>query len=321
MKRQFGAALVAAILLFSTIALAKPRVITINQFVEHPSLDAVRQGFQDYLNEEMEDIHFIVHNAQANMATTGQIARQQVGEDADIVVALATPSAQNCVQAMAGAPEERKRPVLFIGITDPVKAGLVADLDNPPPLVTGVSDRLPVDRQVAMIREFIGPFTRLGYLYNPGEANSQAVLEQLKELATKEKFTVVEATATTTAGVYQAAGSFAGKVDAVFVSTDNTVISGLEALLKVAEQAKFPVFTADLDSVKRGSVASLGIDYYLHGRQGGAMAKKILNGVKPSQLPVEFQQQLELHVNISAAAAMGVTPPAEMVSRAARVYQ
>lgn len=323
MKKKICAALLAVGLILGSAGavLAKSQTVSINQFVEHPSLDAIRQGLQDYLKEQGMDVNYIVHLAQANMATSGQIGRQQVGEKADLIVAIATPSAQSSVQAMEGAPGDMKRPVLFAGITDPVVAGLVKDVAHPPELVTGISDRLPLDLQLAMIREFMGPFKKLGYIYNPGETNSKAVLEELKALADKEDFEVVEATASKTADVYQAANSLAGRVDAVFVATDNTIVAGIEALVKVAQDADFPLFTADVDSVKRGSAASLGMDYYEHGRQAGAMAEKILKGMKPGDLPVEFQEKLELRINLPSAQAMGVTPPREMLDRATKVYK
>ena len=308
-------------LIFTLVSGAMAAVVSINQFVEHPSLDAIRKGMEDYLKEKKVDVRFIYHNAQANMGTAAQIAKQQIGEEADIIVAIATPSAQACAQLISKAPADMQRPLVFSGITDPVGAGLVANLEHPGGFVTGSSDRLPLERQVAMIRDFIGPFKSLGIVYNAGEANSKTVVAELKVLAAKEGFTLVEATASKTADVYQAGKSLAGRVDAVFVPTDNTIVAALESLTKVFSQAKVPLFTADVNSVVRGSVASLGIDYYQQGRQTGEIVEKILQGTKAGDIPVSFMKKLDLYINLAAAKSMGIAPPQQILDDATKVYK
>jgi putative ABC transport system substrate-binding protein len=145
--------------------------ISVSQFVEHPALDAVLRGFQDYLKEKEIEVEYTVHNAQANMGTATQIAQQMVGEKADLLVAIATPSAQTCVQALNKAPADLKRPFLFTAVTDPVAAGLVKDLQRPDPGITGVSDLLPVEEHIKMVLSFTGDIKTLGLLYNAGEVS------------------------------------------------------------------------------------------------------------------------------------------------------
>ncbi|MGB3223746.1 MAG: ABC transporter substrate-binding protein [Desulforhopalus sp.] len=320
--------LLTAVLLFTSISLqgvvgftADTTTISVSQFVEHPALDAVLKGFQDYLKEKGIDAEYNIHNAQANMGTAAQIAQQMVGEKADLLVAIATPSAQTCVQALSKAPAELKRPFLFTAVTDPVAAGLVKDLQQPDPGITGVSDLLPIEEHIRMVLSYNPDIKKLGLLYNAGEANSKATIAAIKALSNKLGFETVEATASKTADVYQAAKSLVGRADAIFIPTDNTIISALESVIKVGVQNKLPVFAADVDSVKRGAVAAMGFDYYKHGYQTGALAERILNGEKPETIPVEFQKDLQLHINANYSKQMGITPPEALLSRATKIYQ
>ena len=171
-----------------------------------------------------------------------------------------------------------------------------------------------------MVMEFKSGIKRLGVMYNAGEANSKAVIATINELSDEMGFKVVEATAAKTADVYQAAKSLVGRVDAVFIPTDNTIISALESVLKVGVQNKLPIFAADIDSVERGAVAAMGFDYYKHGYQTGAMAEKILKGASPATIPVEFQKDLQLQINAVYSEKMGVAPPQALLDKATKVY-
>lgn len=311
----------ALICLYPPLALAAPVKISVNQFVEHPALDAVLKGFQDYLKEHNIQAEYKVHNAQANMGTASQIGKQMIGEKADLLVAIATPSAQASVQALHKAPADLKRPLLFTAVTDPVAAGLVDAFDKPSRYITGVSDLLPLDKHLEMVLTYKPDIKRLGVLYNAGEANSKATVARIKEMSSTMGFKVVEATAAKTADVYTAAKSLVGKSDAIFIPTDNTIVSALESVLKVGMQNKLPVFAADVDSVERGAVAAMGFDYYKHGYQTGAMARKIIEGASPESLPVEFQEELQLQINLKTAAAMGAPAPDVLVKKATKIYE
>lgn len=302
-------------------AFAETKVISVNQFVEHPALDAVLKGMQDSLKEQGVDVKYNVHNAQANMGTATQIAKQMIGEKADMLVAIATPSAQATAQALQKAPANMKAPLLFTAVTDPVSTGLVKDLNKPGGNITGVSDLLPLEKHIEMVLTFNPSIKTLGYLYNAGEVNSKVLLPKLEAISKEKGFKVVEATASKTADVYQAAKSLVGRVDAVFIPTDNTIISALESVVKVGVQNKMPVFAADVDSVKRGAVAAMGFDYYQHGVQTGLMAKRIFEGAKTADTPVEFQDKLELHINKQYAEKMGITPPQALLEKATKIYE
>lgn len=321
MKRAFSIGMALCVtLILATQLYAKGYTISVNQFVEHPALDAVLLGMQDYLKEHEIEAEFKVHNAQANMPTANQIAQQMIGEKADLLVAIATPSAQACAQALKKAPEDLKRPFLFTAVTDPVAAGLVDDLNAPGGLISGVSDLLPVKKHLEMVMQYKPSIKKLGVMYNAGEANSKATVESIKNLSEEMGFKVVDATAAKTADVYQAAKSLVGRVDAVFIPTDNTIVSALESVLKVGVQNKLPIFAADVDSVERGAVAAMGFDYYKHGYQTGAMVEKVLKGASPATMPVEFQKELQLQINAKYSKMMGIEPPQELLDKATKVY-
>ena len=300
---------------------AEPVVISVSQFVEHPALDAVLKGFQDYMAEKQVDVSYNVHNAQANMATANQIGHQIMGEKPNMILAIATPTAQACAQALKKSPHMQKTPMLFTAVTDPISAGLVKDLKKPGANITGVSDMLPVGKHLAMVKEFLPGLKRLGFLYNAGEVNSKILVPLFKAEGQKIGVEIVEATVSKSSDVYQAVKSLVGKADAVFIPTDNTVVSALESAIKVCAQNKLPLFNADVDSVKRGSIAAMGFDYYQHGYQTGALAQRILKGADPAATPVETQEKLQLHINKQAALKMGVKIPAALLSKADKTYE
>lgn len=308
------------IFMFVTQVHAKNYKISVNQFVEHPALDAVLQGIQKYLKDNNVAVEYKIHNAQANMPTANQIAQQMVGEKSDLLIAIATPSAQACVQALKKAPADLKRPFIFTAVTDPVAAGLVTNLVKPGGDVTGVSDLLPVKKHLEMVLQYKPGIKKLGVMYNAGEANSKSTVESINALSKEMGFIVVDATASKTAEVYQAAKSLVGRVDAVFIPTDNTIVSALESVIKIGIQNKLPIFAADVDSVKRGAVAAMGFDYFKHGYQTGAMVEKVLQGASPANIPVEFQKDLQLQINTKYSRMMGLEPPQALLDMATKVY-
>lgn len=320
MKKSALLLLCVLILSIPALGFAQPHRISVSQFVEHPALDAVLKGFQDYMREHQIEVVYQVHNAQANMATAGQIGNQIMGEAPDLILSIATPSSQACAQALKKSPHMQKTPLLFTAVTDPVKAGLVKDLQTPGANITGVSDMLPVDKHLAMVMTFLPRMKKLGFLYNAGEVNSKTLVPLFRAEGQKLGFELVEATISKTSEVYQAVKSLVGKVDAVFIPTDNTVVSALESAIKVCEENNLPLFNADVDSVKRGSIAAMGFDYYKHGYQTGALAERILKGADPAVTAVETQKELELHINLKAARNMGVSVPEALKAKADKVY-
>jgi len=260
-----------------------------------------------------EGFRFEYQSAQGNPGTAVQIARQFVGQSPDVIVPISTPSAQAVVSAA------RDIPVVFTAVTDPLGAQLVRDMEKPGRNVTGLSDLSPVADHLALIREILPNAKHLGFPYNPGEPNSTTLLELVRKLAPEHGFAIVEAPATRSADVQGATRGLVGRVDAVYVPTDNTIVSALEALLAVGAQNKLPIFSADTDSVQRGAIATIGFNYYQVGRQTGQIVARILKGERPGDIPVRTAQGTDLYVNPKAAQAMGVTIPEAVTARASKV--
>ena len=319
-KFAFGAALVAASLTTATMAYAtETKHVAITQIVEHPALDSVRQGVQDVLAESGfkagENLEWEYQSAQGNPTTAAQIAKKFAGNNPDVIVAIATPSAQAMVASA------RNSNIIFSAVTDPVGAKLVKAWDQPSPKVSGVSDLTPVDKHMGLVKQIVPTAKKLGVIYNPGEANSVSLVDLVKTHAPEHGMEVVEAASPKSADVQTAMRSLVGKVDAVYLPTDNTVISALEGIIKIAEQTDIPVIAADTDSVKRGAIAALGFNYYDVGRQTGGMVVEVLNGKAPGDLAVQGVDKTELYLNPKAAEAMGASIPEALLSQAKEIIE
>ncbi|NQE50957.1 MULTISPECIES: ABC transporter substrate-binding protein [Herbaspirillum] len=315
-------ALVAALSLAAVCAapaMAAEKSVAVTAIVEHPALDAIRDGVKDELKEEGFDagknLKWEYQSAQGNTGTAAQIARKFIGDKPDVIVAIATPSAQAVVAATKSIP------VVYSGVTDPVAAQLVKDWKPSGTNVTGVSDLLELDKQVDLIKRVVPKAKRVGMVYNPGEANSAVVVKALKELLAKSGMTLVEAAAPRSVDVGSAAKSLIGKVDVIYTNTDNNVVSAYEALVKVGDDAKIPLVASDTDSVKRGAIAALGVNYYDLGRQTGKVVGRILKGEKPGDIASATSSKLELFVNTAAAQKQGVTLAPELVNSAKTVIK
>jgi len=311
-------------------ASAQDKSVAVTAIVEHPALDAVRDGVQAALKEAGyeagKNLKWQYQSAQGNTGTAAQIARKFVGDKPDAIVAIATPSAQAVVaiatpSAQAVVAATKNVPVVFSAVTDPVAAKLVTSWDASGTNVTGVSDLLALDKQIDLIKRVVPGAKRVGMVYNPGEANSVVVVNQLKELLPKHGMSLVEASAPRSVDVGSAARSLIGKADVIYTNTDNNVVSAYEALVKVGQEAKLPLVASDTDSVKRGGIAALGINYRDLGEQTGRMVVRILKGEKPGDIKPETSTKLELFVNPGAAEKQGVKLSDELVKSAAEVVK
>ncbi|ESU31609.1 ABC transporter substrate-binding protein [Bacillus sp. 17376] len=290
--------------------------IGITQIVEHPSLDATREGFiaalKDAGYEEGKNLKLDYQNAQGDMNNNASIAQKLVSDKNDLILAIATPSAQAAVQATKDIP------ILFSAITDPVSAELVQSLEKPGGNTTGTSDTHPdaIKNTIAAIKKFIPEAKKVGIIYNNGEPNSVINVKNAKEAIKEAGLEAVETTISTSSEVKQAAESMVGRVDVLYIPKDNTVVAALESVIAVANDKDIPTFSGDGDSVKRGTFASYGFDYHDLGYTTGKMAVEILKGKKPSEIPVGFPENLELIVNKKAAKEEGITLTEEMLKDA-----
>jgi len=322
--------LISSICLVLVLALAVPLVsgcgptmeykIGLTQFATHPAADAGRQGFVDALADAgfVEDVNveYIYQNPEGDATAEQTIAQNFVNEKVDVIFSFGTRISQQCVNATEGTDI----PVLFCAITDPVAAELVSDWDHPGENVTGTSDMIQVESNVELIMGIVPGVTRLGTIYNAGEVNSVVLADELKEVCPPLGIEVIESTVSTSADVLLAAQSLVGQVDAIWVGTDNTVVSGLEALIGVCEDNQIPFFPSDDPSIEKGGIACLGFDYYDIGYQTGEMAVRILGGVSASDIPVELGENFSYTVNTAAAEWYGLTIPQAILDKALTIY-
>ncbi|GFR37262.1 ABC transporter substrate-binding protein [Insulibacter thermoxylanivorax] len=294
--------------------------IGITQYLEHPSLDATREGILDALKEAgiEEGVNLVVdyHTAQADSTNNLSIANKLAGGDYDLVIAISTPSSIPLAQQLEQSRKDT--PMLFAAVTDPVHAGLVDSLDNPGGHITGAADFDPqsIDLLMDFIAEHIPGIEKVGLIINTGEPNARVMADQAKEALAKHGIELIEAQVTNTSEVQQAAQSLVGQVQAFYITLDNSVVAAVNAIIQIAEAEGIPLFAADRDTVEGGAVAAYGFDYYEHGYQAGEMAVEILkNGKSPAELPVRTPQNLDLILNMPAAKAQGVEVTDEMIRK------
>jgi len=294
--------------------------IGITQIVTHPALDANQQGFIDQLAAEGfvegDNVEYIIKNAEGDMTLAATIAQQFVTRDVDLILSIATPTSQAAVNAVEGTDIK----VVFGSVTDPVAAALVDSWDNPGGNVTGISDWADVPAQVQLVLNIVPDVQKLGTIYNAGETNSVVQIDELKKAAPSLGITdIVEATAASTADVFAAVQSLVGRVDAIWVPTDNTVVAAFESVVKVCEDNQIPLFAADTATVERGAIGTPGIDYYQLGRECGQVAARILRGEDPADIPVKRVDMTDVFLNPSAAERMGVTIPQSVLDGATQI--
>ena len=295
--------------------------IGIEQFAEHGSLDNCREGFLKGLEDEGikegDNLTVKYKNAAADMGTAKQISDSLVSDKVDLVCAIATPSAQSAYNAAMKADI----PVIYTAVTDPVAAELADKDGKPVGEVTGTSDKLPVEEQLKMIREMLPDAKKIGILYTTSETNSCSTVKEYQELAGKYDFEIVDTGINTSADIDMAATDLVSKVDCLCNLTDNTVVNALQTVLDKANNAKIPVFGSEIEQVKSGCVASMGIDYYQLGIETGKMAAKILKGEeKASDTPFITASKAELYVNTAAADKIGMTLDADYIKDAAETF-
>jgi len=323
-SKKFGTVMMCLVLSLMCAATAfaaapsKPVVIGISKIVSHPALDAVVKGIQDELKDAKVNATFDVQNANGDINTAASIATKFQSEKVNLAVGVATPTAQALVNTLKGIP------IVYSAVTDPVKAGLVPSLTKGGKNVTGVSDMTPVKQQIEMLLK-MKKIKRLGHIYTSSEENAVVLAGMVKQVCKEMKIEFVETTVTKSAEVKQAAQAIAGRVDAIYISTDNTVVSAMSAVADVAAKAKIPIMSADPSSSETHDVlAAWGFDYYKMGRATGKMVIEILKGKKPEQIPTRFMTKasdVDLLINLDVAKKLGITVPKDIVKSAKTIRE
>ena len=294
--------------------------IGIVQFGTHPALDLCLAGFFDQMIAEgyvSKNVDYIQRNAEFDTSVAATIAAYFVSENVDLIFSIATPTSQACVSAVEGTDI----PIVFAAVTDPVAAGLVESWEKPGGQVTGASDWADVEAQVQLGMD-IYPAERLGVIYNTGEVNSVVQVDVLKDVASSLGITeIVEATATTTADVHAAAQSLVGRVDAIWVPSDNTVAGAIASVVTVCEENDIPLFSSDVGMARGGAISGAGLDYFVNGQTAGELAARVLEGEDPATIPIAMTPMTIIYLCEAAAERMGVTIPPEVLATATEVCE
>ena len=312
-RKLLAPLLVVGILLTSLISLHQLKAdkkkdvfrIGISQFITHQSLDATREGFVDELAKqgyvEGKNIEIDLQNAQGEQRNLKTIS-QQLAESSDVVLAIATPSAQSL------ANTTQTTPVIFSAVTDPVSAKLVESREHPGGNVTGTSDQSSdaISTQINLIKKVLPKAKTIGILYTQSEPNSVVQKDEAKRLLEEKGFTVVEKTILDSNNVKAAAESLMAEVDMVFVPTDNIISSTMETVKQVSIKHKVPVFGGSTEMIAVGGLYNYGTNYEELGRQTARMLIRVLKGEKPENIAVELPGKLELHTNQEMADALGI---------------
>ena len=289
--------------------------IGVAQLVEHNALNAANKGFIDGLKERGYEVdkNIIVdqQNAQADQSNLQNIAQRFVSNKVDLILAIATPTAQT----MANATKDI--PILGTAITDYEGAKLVKSDEKPGTNVTGTSDMNPIKEQIDLLLEICPQAKTIGTIYCSSEVNSEVQVKKMREYAESRGLKVEVATISTVNDIQQAAQSLVNKVDVFYEPTDNIIASAIPTLTSITDAAKKPVIVGEPNMVKAGALATYGIDYYKLGVQTGHMAADILDGkVKAADMPIELAKDLRVTINAKNAALLGISIPAKVMKDA-----
>ena len=306
----------------SSFVSAAPLLIGVTQIVEHPALDAARDGFIEALEEagfkEGVDVVYDLQNAQGDFNNAISIAQKFKDDKVDLIVAIATPTAQAALQV------NNEIPIVINAVTDPVAAGLAKSWESSGNNLTGMSDAAPNKQQVELIPRFLPEAKNVGTIYNAGEANSVVQIEVAKGVCKELGLNLIEVTVSNSSEVLMAAQSLAGRVEAIYIVTDNTVVSALESVINVCNRQKIALIVADPSTVDKGALASYGIDYFSLGKRSGEIALKIIEGAKPSDIPIQMitdPKDLQFVVNLDAAKVIGLTVSDKIIEEADKIIK
>lgn len=291
--------------------------IGITQIVEHAALDSARAGFMEALKskgyEDGKNIQIDYQNAQGDMPTTQTIAQNFVSQKEDLIFAVATPSAQSAFNATKDIP------ILITAVTDPVNAGLAKSLENSGTNVTGTSDNVPIEKHFELLKKLIPTASKVGILYNTSESNSEIQVDNAKKVAKDFGLVIITAGITNVNEVQQSLNSIIGKVDVLYVPTDNVVVSAMPLIADACFKKNLPIIGSEKGVISQGGLATMGIDYNKLGFQTGLMAVEVIEGKKPSEIPITMLKEMQLYINEDAAKKLNIKIPKDLVTKAEKV--
>jgi putative ABC transport system substrate-binding protein len=291
--------------------------IGISQIVEHPALDSAKNGFIDALKEkgyeDGKNIKIDFQNAQGEQANAQTIAKKFVSDKVDMILAIATPSAQAAYNATKDIP------VLITAVTDPVQAGLAKSLEKSQTNVTGTSDNVPIETQFDLLKKLVPNAKKVGIIYNTSESNSEIQVNSAKKAAPGAGLEIVPMGITNVNDIPQSLSSLVGKIDVLYVPTDNMVVSSMPIIADQCFKNNIPIIGSEKGQVTQGALATTGIDYYKLGKQTGLVAVDVINGKKPTDIAITTLSDMQLVVNTDAAKKLNITIPKDIEAKAEKV--
>jgi putative ABC transport system substrate-binding protein len=289
--------------------------IGVTTIVSHPALEADQKGFAAAIAETGLTVKYDNQNAQGEMANAQTIAQKFVDDRVDLVHSIATPTSQAAVKVI------KTIPIVYSSVTDPVDAGLVKSMGPDGGNVTGVSDAWPIQRQINLYHQMLPAAKKWGTIYNAGDANSVVNIGKTRGAMNTLGLELLEVTVSNSSEVYTAAQSLVGRVDAIYITSDNTVVSALGSVTKVANRNMIPFFAGDTASVKQGASAALGFNYFQVGYAAGKKAVRILKGEDPGNIPSGFAENLSLHLSVVNAKRQGLVIDQKYLDMAEKVIK
>jgi putative ABC transport system substrate-binding protein len=296
-------------------------VIGLISFAPDPTTDRTVRGVKDGLKEagyeDGENIRLEYNDAQGDFSTIQTIAQKYVADKVDIIVPMTTP----CLIATANVVQGTDRIVVFTEVYDPYAAGVALSPTEHPPNLVGVASPPPVAPILDLIAQLMPEARRIGIIYNPAEANAVSVVERIRARTAERGMALVERMVAGSSEVQQAAQSMVGKIDAFFITGDNTVQVSFDAVVGTAEAEGIPVFVNDSAWVERGAVVGMGPDFYEAGRAAAKIIAQILEGADPAEMEIQQLDVQRTIVNLDAAQRQGIVLPQELIEQAAEVIQ
>lgn len=295
--------------------------VGITQIASNPGIDAIRQGFLEEMEKlgykEGVNIKYYQTNANGDMAVAQSIAQKYVSDKCDLIFPITTPSSQACAKAIKGTDI----PLVFGAVTDPVAAGLVDSLERPGGNISGTIDKWPVAEQFDLLLQLVPNVKKIGVIYNPGETNSEANIKEVEKVCNTRNLALVKVPVSNTNEVYSAAQSLVGRCDSFYIPADNTVITAMEAVVKVSEQNKIPLLPGVSSNIEQGGFGTIGPDYFDIGVESAKIADKVLKGKKAGDIPIATAKRFEYFFNTRSAKATGVNISEDLLVKATRVFK
>jgi putative ABC transport system substrate-binding protein len=307
--------LVLAAFLMPGMVAAKTFKIGVTVIVSHPALEADQKGFEKAISEAGLDAEYDYQNAQGDMANATTIAQKFKNDDLDLVHSIATPTSQAAVKVI------KNHPIVYSSVTDPIDAGLVKTMGPSGTNVTGISDAWPIERQIELYHQMVPSAKKWGTIYNAGDANSVKSISWTRDAMKKLGLELIEVTISNSAEVYTGAQTLVGRVDAIYITSDNTVVSALDSVVKVANNKNIPLFGGDTTTVENGMIAAYGLNYFQVGYSAGKKAVLVLKGQDPGTVPSGLTENLSLWLNLKAAKDQKVTVPEKFIKMAEKVFR